>query len=49
MKENMISSIFLSCVIILVSEISIVIGLTRYDTNDPDILAHVILFDLSRQ
>ena len=36
---------FLSCVIMLVSKFSIVIGLTRMNIVDPDILAYVIPLD----
>ena len=40
---------FLSCVIMLVSKLSLVIGSTRLDIVDLDILAHVILLDLIKQ
>ena len=36
---------FISCVIMLESKLSLVIGLTRLDIVDPDRLAHVILLD----
>ena len=44
-KEIMIVR-FLLCVIMLVSKLSIVIGLARLDIIDPNRLAHVILLDL---
>ena len=40
---------FLSCVSMLVSKLSLVIGLTRLDIVNPDILAHVILLDWVKQ
>ena len=40
---------FLSCLIMLMSKLSLAIGSTRLDIVDPDILAHVILFDWIKQ
>ena len=40
---------FLLCVIMLLSKISLVIGSTRLDIFDSDILAHVVLLDLIKQ
>ena len=37
---------FLSCVIMLVSKLSLVIGSTRLDIVDQDRLAHVVLLNL---
>ena len=37
------------CVIMLVSKLSLVIGSTRLDIIDSDILAHVTLLDLIKQ
>ena len=36
---------FLLCAIMLKSKLSLVIGLTRLDIANPDILAHVLLLD----
>ena len=41
--------IFLSCVIMLLSKLSLVIGLTRRDIVDMDRLAHVIFLDQIKQ
>ena len=40
---------FLSCVIMLVSKVSLVIGSTRLDIVDLDGLAHVILLSRSHK
>ena len=43
--DEIMMIIFLSCVTMLVSKLSIVIRSTRLDIVDPNRLAHVILFD----
>ena len=48
MKEIMIIGL-LSCVIMLVSKLSLVIGLTRLDIVNLNRLAHVILLDRIKQ